>query len=433
MQTIDINGGESADEGFNKRVYLDIVKNITRMNDALKEVIQNYKELQRISRLQSFETDFDGDDWQKDIVKRRDNVLTTSRFPGTSLYFSEKDTSEASDSDHNHERATRKYETANKYHHFKVLNSTAVTKKSYLKKKYNKPLKKTKSGSRETDATSNGTEIKHDGEKKVTIEATMKIHREIGNDKIHRDKTSRAHNITTKIFQENFNKSIKKVVYAETFARDKMWDDIVNKKPLKLRAQNDFTVMDVSENSKRYDRQHDGLDDQSSVNDHYSTSHIKHHRTTRFFSTIMGQNPIKDIKSIMQIIKGEKHQQEDESKPDDEFKDQDESKHIGAPKYEDKSKTEDAYKHENASKHELVSKNEPDFKHEPESKHDSKSKHEPESKHESESKHEPESTNELKSKQEPEFKHDRASHHKSEQRVPIKIETHTHEKKKVPL
>lgn len=220
-------------------VFTDVIKNISRVNNVLQELIDNYEQLKKMYKSQeNSETEESGTEVDGGFkAKGNDGSETTQRaqlggdFPATQMFWSndEKDSISASDDDEK-DKNSEKNASAKDITEKIGENSSSDTSTgestdiSTDKEEHNHKTKKTKPGLRQKP------EIVPIGTTKKTAEVKPKMI------KSNPVKTNNYFDPkTTQVYKEvNNSRGVQKVVYAELFSKNNIWDDIFKNKPIQL-------------------------------------------------------------------------------------------------------------------------------------------------------------------------------------------------------
>ncbi|RVE49453.1 hypothetical protein evm_005884 [Chilo suppressalis] len=239
-ETIEANGSNnfnsSQPQQQDETIFTDVIRNITRVNNVLEELIQNYEKIQKYYDTNSFEKDYSSDIEIDELYKNGkfynktksrtyvDNTLWPKmEFPATAMIFSDDDVSEIEDSAEDNEEVKRADDQ----------KSTADEVSDENSKEDSKEL------SENARIEDKNTEIK---ESKIIFLRPHKYKADNSN-KI-KDLNPKTHHIQNRKHKietgstKPINRNVEKIIYAETFPQGKIWDEIARKKPINLRSVN---------------------------------------------------------------------------------------------------------------------------------------------------------------------------------------------------
>lgn len=250
------------------------------MNTVLLEVLKLYKQLQKIST--SSLEDSKWDDSKNSIKRSEMNVSKkNTNFPATPMFLFKQDgTSEASESDVGFSLDDKSSEEIqpnnNDYNKVAQNNASSGAPKKRKSKEKNQIEKAGVIKKIIIDTNVNRGKLRGLSVDKIPDEFSK-------NDDYlvtFEFKAKEANNTSGKLanLSQRNNNNVKKVIYAESFPRDKIWQDIVDEKPLKLRAESEMTEVNG--------------DVTSTPSPSFTTTH--HHNT----GTVIGENTIKFTTSV---------------------------------------------------------------------------------------------------------------------------------------
>ncbi|XP_030041219.1 uncharacterized protein LOC115456339 [Manduca sexta] len=248
-------------------IFADVIRNISRVNNVLQELISNYEQLQKIYKSQEstdYSSDAEIDEVFKSIKKAKYDhkmnakVNPTERpnsesFPATQMIWSEDDDddNDADTDDESEERA--KGNVVGKFpkpeaqkakntpidtfentssESMEVIKNTSILKPNEAKIIFIDTHKKIKEITENKEAST---------KKKVEPTKTPKTRykKVLKNDKVNMKarKDKLAAKTSNTIKQNNGTKSIKKIIYAEKFSPKSIWKEIIKNKPIQLEPQ----------------------------------------------------------------------------------------------------------------------------------------------------------------------------------------------------
>lgn len=225
-------------------MFSEVIRNISRVNNVLQELIKNYEQLQNMSKANSLEEksqDYSSDSEIDEVYKNlnqkrklRSNNDTTppatkKNFPGTEMIVSEEeqeDITEKSNFDDNDQRTPS----------IQRLQAPDSEKEN--------KVEETESSDDSTDK--NVRDHKHSDEVKVPDNVFAdNVHSKDSEKKEKSMKTKKKESAvlsdiemysTTKVSVQGNARNVQQVLHAETFQKEKIWDEIAKEKPIELKA-----------------------------------------------------------------------------------------------------------------------------------------------------------------------------------------------------
>lgn len=259
------NNGEYYQNNGTESIFTDVIKNISRVNNILQDLIKNYEQLQKMYKTQSFEVDISTDSeideaYKNENIKHKTNSRTSSnatyppikkKFPGTAMLVSEEEL-ETITEESNFLEDQNKLPLIQSLHAPEPVRINEEVKEDseddYKVKKRKHIDHKHSDEIRVPDYVFYDNVHPKTTTKKAQSKRTKSTYKKYKHN-VHQ--RSKERDVETKDVQGN-SRNVQKVVYTESFNQEKIWDEIVNKKPIELK-----THRNILQQSKRGMRSRD--------------------------------------------------------------------------------------------------------------------------------------------------------------------------------